>query len=387
MNIRKLVIRNITGQRARFVFTLLGITVGIASFVAFLALGGGLRNEIKKEAAALGANLIVTPKGSCAFEQVSILTGEPLPMTITMEEVAAISAIEGLRTVPLITEKSAVRNRPVPVTGVLPAEMKAFKGWEIASGEYFGSKGLPGIVAGAQIAREAELGLGEELVIRGERLAVLGILQETGGRDDTILFIPLLLAQRLYGAGDRVSYMAVQVDDLTRTEEYILKIQETANVGVVSDDQLLKSVLSIVGTVNITMQMIAAVAVLAAAFGIINTMMTAIYERKREIGIMQAIGARRRVIFAVFLLESGFYGLAGGIAGVIGGLTFSSFAAPLITRNTFTAFVKGSDGVALFDPQIIFGSIFFAMAVALLAGLYPAWRAARLSPVEAISYE
>jgi putative ABC transport system permease protein len=386
VNISRLVIRNITRRRGRFFFTLLGISVGIASFVAFLAMGGGLRNEIKREASALGANLIVTPKGSCAYEQVSILTGEPLPMTITMEEVAAIAAIPGLRSVPLITEKSAIRNQPTPVTGVLPQEMMSFKGWQIGTGEYF--DGLePGIVAGAAVARDAKLNLGDELVIRGETLAVRGILRETGSRDDGILFIPLPVAQRLYGAGDRVSYIAVQVDDLARTEEHIITIKEVANVGVVSDDQLLKSVLGIVGTVSMTMQLIAAVAVLAAAFGIINTMMTATYERKREIGILQALGARRRVIFTIFLLESGFYGLAGGLVGVIGGLAFSSLAAPLISRNTFTAFVKGSEGAALFDPAIIFGSIFFSLVVALLAGLYPAWRAARMSPVEAISYE
>jgi putative ABC transport system permease protein len=386
VNISKLVLRNITRRRGRFIFTLLGISVGIASFVAFLAMGGGLRNEIKREASALGANLIVTPKGSCAYEQVSILTGEPLPMTITMEEVAAIAAIPGLRAVPLITEKSAIRNQPIPVTGVLPQEMMAFKGWQIGSGEYFDGM-EPGIVAGAAVARDAKLNLGDELTIRGQSLPVRGILRETGTRDDGILFIPLPVAQRLYGAGDRVSYIAVQVDDLARTEEHIITIKEVANVGVVSDDQLLKSVLGIVGTVSMTMQLIAAVAVLAAAFGIINTMMTATYERKREIGILQALGARRRVIFTIFLLESGFYGLAGGIVGVIGGLAFSSLAAPLISRNTFTAFVKGSDGAALLDPTIIFGSILFSVIVALVAGLYPAWRAARLSPVEAISYE
>jgi putative ABC transport system permease protein len=386
VNISKLVIRNITRRRGRFVFTLLGITIGIASFVAFLAMGGGLRNEIKREASALGANLIVTPKGSCAYEQVSILTGEPLPITITMEEVAAIAAIEGVRAVPLITEKSAIRNQPIPVTGVLPPEMMAFKGWQIDAGEYFDGT-EPGIVAGASVARDAKLAIGDELVIRGEHLTVRRIPRETGSRDDGILFIPLPVAQRLYGAGNMVSYVAVQVDDIARAEEYILAIKEAANVGVVSDDQLLKSVLGIVGTVSMTMQLIAAVAVLAAAFGIINTMMTATYERKREIGILQALGARRRVIFTIFLLESGFYGLAGGIAGVIGGLAFSSFAAPLISRNTSTACVTGRDGAARLDPAIIFGSILFSLVVALLAGLYPAWRAARLSPVEAISYE
>jgi putative ABC transport system permease protein len=116
-------------------------------------------------------------------------------------------------------------------------------------------------------------------------------------------------------------------------------------------------------------------------------MMTAAYERKREIGILRAIGARRREIFVIFLLESGFYGLLGGICGVAGGLAASAFAAPLISQNAFTAFVKGSDPAAMLDPNLIAGSILFSVTVALVSGIYPAWRAARLTPVEAITHE
>ena len=184
-----------------------------------------------------------------------------------------------------------------------------------------------------------------------------------------------------------VSFVAVKVDDISRTDEYILKIQEAANVAVVSDKQLLKSVLSIVGTVSFTLQLFAAVAILAAAFGIINTMMTAIYERKREIGILQAIGAKNKTIFKIFLLESGFYGLLGGIIGFVIGIVFSSLASPHISQNEFTAFMKGSKVAWTFDLKLILGSLLFSLFVSLISGLYPAWRASRLTPVEAIIYE
>jgi len=129
------------------------------------------------------------------------------------------------------------------------------------------------------------------------------------------------------------------------------------------------------------------VAILAAAFGIINTMMTAVSERKREIGILQAIGARQSTIFKVFLIESGFYGILGGVIGVGIGLVFSSIAAPYISQNEFTAFLKGSEIAQAFDFRLVLGSSLFSLVVSLLSGLYPAWRASRLTPVEAISYE
>lgn len=387
MNIPRLVLKNITRRKGRFVFTLLGITIGIASFVTLLSLGGGLKNEIKRQASELGANLVVTPKGWCAYEQVSVLTGEQLPEAIPFDIVKNISAIKGLTAVPYLTERTAIKNSPVPVIGILPEEMRAFKAWEMQKGSYFESQNEKAVIIGSGIAQQFKLNPINELTIRGEKFPIKGVLKETGGKDDIAMFMPLSVAQRLYGVRDMVSFIAVKVDDISKMDEYILKIQETANVAVVSDKQLLKSVLSIVGTVSLTLQLIAAVAILAAAFGIINTMMTAIYERKREIGILQAIGARQSTIFKVFLIESGFYGIVGGIIGVSIGLVFSSLASPYISQNEFTAFLKGSEVTANFDLKLVFGSLIFSLFVSLISGLYPAWRASKLSPVEAISYE
>lgn len=387
MNIPKLVFKNITRRKGRFVFTLLGITIGIASFVMLLSLGGGLKNEINRQAADLGANLVVTPKGWCAYEQVSVLTGEQLPEAIPFDEVKNISAIKGLTAVPYLTERTAIKNSPVPVIGILPNEMKVFKGWDIEKGNYFASQNEKAVVIGSGIAQQFKLNPMDELTIRGEKFPVKGILKEAGSKDDIAVFMPISVAQRLYGVGDMVSFIAVKVDDISKTDEYILKIQEVSNVAVVSDKQLLKSVLSIVGSVSLAMQLIAAVAVLAAAFGIINTMMTAVSERRREIGILQAIGAKRTTIFKLFLIESGFYGILGGVIGLGIGLFFSSLAAPYISQNEFTAFLKGSEVAKAFDLRLVFGVLLFSISVSLVSGLYPAWQAAKLTPVEAISYE
>lgn len=386
MNISTLILRNVAHRKGRFLFTLSGIFLGIASLVTFLALGGGLKSEIERESTALGANLVVTPKGSCAFEQVSILTGEQLPTTITAEEVETLRAIDGVTVLPFFTAKTALDNRPVPVSGIVAEATRAHKGWAVERGGYFTAPDDKGVVVGSALAGQFGLAPGGEVVVRGERLVIRGVLKETGNRDDLSLFLTLPAAQALFKVGGNVSYVAVRLHDLARMDEYARRIRDAVNLGVVTDKQMLGSVLSIVGTVNVTLQLIAAVAVLASAFGIINTMMTAAYERKREIGILQALGAGRRTIFSLFLLESGLYGLLGGVLGLAGGLLVSAFAAPLVSQNAFTSFVKGSDAALMPDAATVLGVILFSVAISLASGLYPAWRASRLSPVEAISH-
>lgn len=383
----KLVFKNITRRKGRFVFTLLGITIGIASFVTFMAMGGNLKREIHRETAALGANLLVIPKGSCGYEQLSILTGDQMPTNISAAELASIRGIKGLTVVPFLAQQTAINNKPVTVSGIEPAATLAFKRWSIGEGAYFSKPDEAGVVLGAVAARQFNLKPGETVTVRGEKLPVIGILGETGGRDDATLFLSLPVSQRLFKASDKVSYAAIRVDNLSLSDRYIEEIRVATGLGVVSDKQMLKSVLGIVGTVNITLQLIAAVAVLAAAFGIVNTMMAATYERKREIGILQALGASQRAIFALFMMESGIYGVIGGAGGVVTGLVAATIAAPYITQNAFTTMVKGSGGGSLLDPKVAAASILFSTVIAILAGLYPAWRAARLTPVEAISYE
>ncbi len=385
MNIPNLVIRNITRRRSRFAFTLLGITVGIASLVTLLSLGTGLEKEVRKQADVLGAHLVVTPKGWCAYEQISVLTGETLPEAIPDADVKKIASIKGIQALPYLTQRTAIQNQPVPVVGILPDKMKAFKKWEIEKGDYRLDE--MGVVIGHGIAKQFKLSVDDVVSIRRKDFRIRGILAEVGNRDDLAVYLDLPVAQVLYGVGDKVSFVSVKVDDISQIDKYILEIQETANVAVVSDKQLLKSVLGIVGAVGNALQLIAVVAILASCFGIINTMMTAIHERGREIGILQAIGAKRKTIFSLFLAESGFYGLAGGFLGVVAGFLFSYAAAPYISQNEFTAFLGSEQTVRLFDPLITVEALAFSVAVAVLSGIYPAWKASRLSPVEAISYE
>lgn len=387
MNLGKLVWRNLLRRRGRFALTLAGVSVGMAAFVALMTIGQGLTGEIRKQAQGLGANLVVTPKGWCAYEQISVLTGEQLPEAIPMSELEKIRAVPGVKTaVPYLNEKTAFRNQPVPVIGVWPEEMRSGNHWAVAEGRYFASPDDNAVVLGAAIAKQFKLRSGDSFTVRGHALPVAGVLREAGTKDDIAAFIPLSVAQRIYEVPDKVSFIAIQVADLQQIGAVSLRIQEAANVAVVSDKQLLSSVLSIVGTVGSAMQAVAAVGLLAAAFGIVNTLLTAVHERRREIGILQAVGSTRRTLFAAFMLESGLYGLLGGILGIAIGALGAYLFGPYLTDNALTASLPQAPAFALGAGTVGF-TLGLSVSLALLAGLYPAYRATRLSPVEAMRYE
>ncbi|MGP6110653.1 ABC transporter permease [Pseudomonas aeruginosa] len=386
MNLGKLVWRNLLRRRGRFIFTLAGVSIGMAAFVALMTIGQGLTGEIRKQAQGLGANLVVTPKGWCAYEQISVLTGEQLPEAIPMSELEKIRTVPGVGSaVPYLNEKTAFRNQPVPVIGIWPEPMRTLQKWTVESGRYFNAPDERGVVIGAAIAKQFQLKPGDEFTVRGKPLPVIGVLREAGTKDDIATFIPLPLGQQIYEVEDKVSFIAVQVTDLEQLEAVSLNIQEVANVAVVSDKQLLASILSIVGTVSAAMQAVAAVGVLAAAFGIVNTLLTAVYERRREIGILQALGSPRRTLFLAFMLESGLYGLLGGLLGTALGLLGAWLFGPALTDNAFTASLRQSPTPVLDEATLLF-TLTLSVGLALLAGLYPAYRAAQLSPVEAMRH-
>lgn len=386
MNDFQLILRNLFGSRSRFALTLTGITLGITALVVMMSLGTGLRAQIDKQASDLGANLVVTPKGWCAYEQVKVLSGNQLPDAIPPEELAKIQAVEGIEPLPYLTVGSAIDNEPVPVTGIQMAETVEMKRWSVSEGD-LPADGTRSILAGSSIAESFDLAPGDAVTLRGTEFTVAGLIEETGTRDDAVLFIPLDVAHEVYETDGRVSFVAVKVDDVNKVDLAAQRISDAANVAVVSDKQLLASVLSVVDSVGTTLRIIAAVAILTAAFGIVNTMLMATFERRRDIGILKSIGSSNGRIFRLFLFEAGAYGFIGGVVGLVVGVLASRLITPYIASNEFTAFV-GSATVDAVPPVGDMGLILLgSVVVAAIAGVYPAMRAARLTPVEAISYE
>jgi len=385
MNIFKLVSKNLLRRKGRFVFTLLGITIGMASFVALLAMGDNLRGEVSRQADDLGADIIVMGRVDCPFIHRAVLAGEQLPESVPREIVGQIAAIDGITAaIPYLTLGSSIQQTPVTLVGILPAEMKAHRGWSLAAGTFFAREDEHLVTVGSGIAARFDLEIGDLLTFRGQDFPVAAVLLETGSNDDISVFMPLNVAQEVFGLDDYVSFIAVTVADVTNVERYIAEIMDIANLSVSTNEELLSSVLLILGSLDITLQLIAGVALIAAAFGIINTMMTAIYERRREIGILRATGCKRGTIFKIFIIESGLYGLLGGLLGFAVGFIVSRVAAPLIQQNEFVAVLGSPDTAVQISAYLLMVVIGLSVVISTVSGLYPAYKASKLTPMEAI---
>lgn len=385
MRILKLVATNLIRRRGRFVFTLLGITIGMASFVALLSMGDNLRSEVTHQADALGANLIVMARVDCPFINLSVLMGDVLPESIPREIVGQIAAIDGITAaIPYLTLGVSIQEAPITLVGILPAEMKAHREWVVESGTFFASESERAVVLGFGVAERFDLEVGGSLTFRGQNFPIAAVLRETRSNDDISVFMPLGVTQEVFGLDDYVSFIAVTIADVTNSERYIAAIMDIANLSVSTNEDLLRSVLLILGSLNVTLQLIAGVALIAAAFGIINTMLTAIYERRREIGILRAMGSKSSMIFRIFMLESGLYGLLGGLLGFAVGFVVSRIAAPLIGQNEFVTVLGSPDTAVTFSAPLMLAVLGLSAFIAVASGLYPAWKASRLTPIEAI---
>jgi len=384
MNIAKLVSKNMLRRPGRFIFTLLGITIGMASFVALLSMGDNLRSEVTQQADALGAHLVVMSRTNCPFVMMSVLTGDQMPEAIPREVVGQIAALDGVSTaVPYLTIGASIDETLVTLTGILPAEMKEHRNWAVQAGNYFANDS-ESVVIGAGVATKFGLSIGDTLTFRGVDFPIAAILYSTSSNDDATVFMPLNIIQQIFGLGDYVSFIAVTLNDVTKVEQYAAAILDFANVTVTTDEELLGSVLLILGSVNVTLQLIAGVALIAAAFGIINTMMTAIYERRREIGILRAMGSKSRVIFQIFIIESGLYGLFGGLLGLAVGFVVSRFAAPFIQQNQFADVLGTPDATVTLSVTLVLIVLGLSVLISIVSGIYPAWKASKLTPMEAI---
>jgi len=395
LDVITLAAEGVKDRKFRFALNIIGILIGGAAITALVSVTQGMSREINEELELLGPTSI----------SVSI-SGFGGGGRLTWRDVETIKKIPHVALVTPVIDRTALvkigsHSDYVRVVGVIPDEyLRVVKNIEVEEGRFLRRSDAVSAVLGANIAcppgeEEPIAEVGDRVIVeanldsevRTMTFRVAGVLAEVGGAmitsTDDVVFITLRSAQQLFEMGSELTRIAVEADSIETVDGVVDAIEEALgeDVVVISAGFVRETVGRVTGTIEAVLGGVSAISLVVAGVGIINTMTISVMERTREIGILKAIGAKSRDVLLMFLSEALITGFLGGVIGVLFGVALSqvvSSMAQISLNITLTAAPSLGVGVAVVAFSVITGAA---------SGLYPAWRAANLNPVEALRYE
>ena len=387
MNLCSLAVKNLQRRKGRTLLTVAGVAIAVAILFSLLSFSAGYERELTKEMDSLGFHLLAVPKG-CPYEATTlILHGGVIPKYLTNEDLARARATNGVMiAAPLLLQQFVKDGTPHIVYGIDPDAMLPLKpAWNV-NGRFFTANETHVMVIGSTLAEKENLAPGSVIPFgpSQEPFTIIGVLKPTGSEDDNFHFLPLADAQRVFGKEGFITAIAVRADDVKHIHDISVEMEKVPDIQVVTMAQVTGTIMNLVGSARSLLFSVIVIAIVISAAGITNTLLMSVNERTREIGMMKAIGASGYHIGVLLITETLLITTLGGIIGIL---------AALAGSGLIETFVRGmvpyapSGSFVSFDPFLIGSCLVFSIGLGLLCGLYPAWKSARLSPMEAIRGE
>lgn len=382
MRLEHIVLHNLRRRKGRAIFLVIGLLIGVATVVTLLSLTDAMGQRAQHELENFGANIIITPRsdvlalnyGGIQLAGVNLVAKE-----LEQSSLANIDDIPNRRNVATIAPKVLgaveVDGQRIMMMGVDPAaEFKLKRWWSIAGRPVEQGHEL---LVGAAVVKRFNLNMGDTLKVNGQDFSVVGLLAKTGSQDDQLLIAPLDVAQATLGKPGQVSMVEIAalchdcpVDDMVNQLQTVLP-----GTDVQAVQQVVKTRMHALGQFRLFAWGVAVTVVIIGALLVFVTMMGAISERTREIGIFRAIGYRRRHVLHLVLMEATIVSALAGVLGYLTGVAATLVALPLL---------DGGKASWQWNPTLAVAAVFAAIFVGLLASLQPAFRASRLEPSEAL---
>ena len=392
---------SLIANKMRSLLTMLGIIIGVAAVIALVSIGYGVRQQITESISSLGSNLLMVYPGAPRTPGVRPVAGAN--KTIKLSDYEAISKMDSVQAASPVAANSYLtvymsKNWTTTVNGA-NADFQYVNNWSMKSGRFITDSQIERrervAVIGATVAKNLfgdEDPIGKDVRIDKNSFKIVGVLDEKGsgamGNDqDDIIVVPYTtMMERVMGVDYlRMIYIqAKEGQDLERVQadiENILRVRhgiknpDLDDFNVNNMASIMKTVEENTATMTLFLGAVAAISLLVGGIGIMNIMLVSVTERTREIGVRKALGATYRTIITQFLIEAVVISLVGGAIGIIVGIGASQLIGAVANIKT----------VVTTGPILL--SFGFSMTIGLVFGLYPARKAAKLNPIDALHYE
>ena len=392
---------SLVANKLRSLLTMLGIIIGVAAVIALVSIGNGVKQDIENSISSLGSNLLVVLPGAPRTPGARSSQGSMKSLKISDYE--AIAKLEGVKAASPMTNGSYVviyqnKNWTTSVAGV-NSNFQDVNNWTMTSGRFFSDKNVQNrervAVVGQTVVKNLfadEDPVGKEIRVKNIPFRVIGVLKSKGNgtmgndQDDTVLIPYTTSMERVEGIDylRRVYVVAKDDEGIDRLQadiENLLRVRHNIKDTNLDDFNIqnMKSIMETVaqttGTFTLFLGAVAAISLVVGGIGIMNIMLVSVTERTREIGVRKALGATYSVIVTQFLIEAVVISLIGGFIGIAFGIGASKVIGMVSGMSTIVSV-----------PTIIM-SFAFSMAIGLIFGIYPARKAAKLNPIDALHYE
>lgn len=392
---------SLIANKLRSLLTMLGIIIGVAAVIALVSIGNGVKQDIENSISSLGSNLLVVLPGAPRTPGARPSQGSMKSLKISDYE--AIAKLEGVKAASPMTNGSYVviyqnKNWTTSVAGV-NSNFQDVNNWTMTSGRFFSDKNVQNrervAVVGQTVVKNLfadEDPVGKEIRVKNIPFRVIGVLKSKGNgtmgndQDDTVLIPYTTSMERVEGIDYlRMVYVVAKddegIDRLQADIENLLRVRHNIKDTNLDDFNIqnMKSIMETVaqttGTFTLFLGAVAAISLVVGGIGIMNIMLVSVTERTREIGVRKALGATYSVIVTQFLIEAVVISLMGGFIGIAFGIGASKVIGMVSGMSTVVSV-----------PTIIM-SFAFSMAIGLIFGIYPARKAAKLNPIDALHYE
>ena len=393
MNLYLIAYKNLLRKKIRSGLTVLGIALSAWVLASLLGFNRGYEWALNRDIDNMGFQVLLTAKG-CPYEAATLMLKGGTGLRYLKEGVVKDVAKnpEVVAVTPMLMQAVFDPNKGESggmsaYLGVDPATFPRTKGFlEFKKGGWFKAPEALEAVLGYEAAELEQREVGDPLLIaeKNAEVKVVGILKRTGTQDDGTIFLPFRTVQNIFGRRGRLTGLGIKVRKDADVDKLTQRLYDLPDVQVVSMAQVKNTIMSLLASAKVMVFSIAVIAVIIAMVGVVNTVLMSVFERFQELGILKSLGAMPRDIFKLVWAETLILCLSGSALGVCLALGLAR-ATELLIRRLLPYAPNGS--LVRIDPALAAATVAAVTAAGLLSGLYPAWRAARVRPLDAIRGE